>query len=63
MQTSDGERVAWPVKGWCRSVGISPAYFYELVNAGKIRTAKLGGKRLVLTNPREFVERHAEKAA
>lgn len=60
MQTVNSDPVAWTVKIWCHSVGISPAYLYELVNAGKIRTAKIGGKRLVLTNPRDFVEAHAE---
>jgi predicted site-specific integrase-resolvase len=61
MQTVNSEPVAWPVKVWCNAIGVSPAYFYELLNAGKIRTAKVGGKRLVLTNPRDFVEAHADK--
>ena len=59
----DRGRVAWSPRDWCRAVSVSPAHLYELIQAGKVRSAKVGGKRLVITSPRDFVERHAEKAA
>lgn len=62
-QTSETKRAAHSVKEWCFKVSISTAYFYELKNKGLIDTAKVFGKVLVLTDPREFVEQFREKAA
>ena len=63
MQDTETKRAAHSVKEWCRQVSISIAYFYELKNKGLIDTAKVFGKTLVLTDPREFVERFREKVA
>ena len=57
------KRAGYTVKNWCHQVSISTAYFYELKNKGLIDTAKVFGKVLVLTDPREFVEQFREKAA
>lgn len=57
------KRAAYSVKSWCEQVSISSAYFYELKNKGLIDTAKVFGKVLVLTDPREFVESFREKVA
>ena len=39
--------LAYHVKPFCRSVGISPATFYKYVGLGKIRVIKIGGRTLV----------------
>ena len=35
---------------------LSPAYCYELLAAGKIEAVKIGGKRLIVTAPRDFLK-------
>jgi hypothetical protein len=49
-------QVAWSVKSWCADTDLSPAYCYELIQAGTIDSCKIGGKRLITTPPRDFVE-------
>jgi excisionase family DNA binding protein len=56
------EKVAWTVKTFCQAVEISNAYCYELLNAGTIQSVKVGGKRLIVTSPREFIASLAEAA-
>jgi predicted site-specific integrase-resolvase len=41
------ERTAWPLRHWCKRVGIAPATIYPEIYAGRLRTAKLGGRRIV----------------
>jgi hypothetical protein len=56
LQTpSKPEQVAWSVRNWCAATDLSPAYCYELLAAGKIQSVKVGGKRLIVTPPREFL--------
>ncbi|MEI8396504.1 MAG: hypothetical protein WCF85_17360 [Rhodospirillaceae bacterium] len=61
--TDTTKRASYSVKHWCQQVSISPAFFYELKNKGLIDTAKIFGKVLVLTDPREFVESFREKVS
>jgi hypothetical protein len=56
------EQVAWSVKRWCAAVDISPAYFYELLAAGRVKAVRLGGKRLVVTPPAAFLASLADAA-
>ena len=60
--TETAKRAGYTIKDWCYTISISAAYFYELKNKGLIDTAKIFGKVIVLTDPREFVERFREKA-
>jgi hypothetical protein len=48
-------QVAWSVKSWCADTDTSPAYVYELLAAKKIDSVKLGGKRLIVTKPADFI--------
>lgn len=52
------ERAGYSIKEFCRQCSISPAYFYELKKARPdlIDTVKIGGKAIVLTAPRSFLE-------
>jgi len=52
------EQLAWSVKNFCDATDLSPAYIYELLGAGKLESVKIGGKRLIVTPPREFIDRH-----
>ena len=55
-------RAGWPINTWRQEAGgFSRAFTYELINDGKIETAKVGGRRVVLTSPRDFLHRHLER--
>jgi hypothetical protein len=61
---ADDPRVGWKIKAWCQEVGgISRATAYRLMDGGEIRTTKIGSVRIILTPPRDFLERHATDAA
>jgi len=57
------ERYAWTVKDWGASVSISRASVYELIAAGAIDTTKFGGKRLITTDPRDWLASLKSEAA
>ena len=51
-----------PINSFCNGVGIGRTRFYEDLHAGRIRTVKIGRKRLVLIGEREaYLERMADK--
>ena len=56
-------QVAWSVKEFTRAASIGPTTFYAQVKEGRIKTAKLGAKTLVLTSPREFIDTIVAEAA
>ena len=47
MGSVEANRLAFQVKPFCKSIGISRTKFYELVRNGKIKTIVIGGRRLV----------------
>lgn len=57
------EQVAWGVRSWAASTDLSPAFVYELLAAGKLDSVKVGGKRLILTSPRDFLASLGDEAA
>ncbi len=46
IRTTD--KLALRVNEACIAIGISRSTFYKLVDAGKLRTTKVGGRRVVL---------------
>jgi hypothetical protein len=54
------EPASWRIPAWLHDVPISRSRFYELKNAGKIKTVKVGASTLVITSPREFLAAQAE---
>lgn len=58
------ERLAVPVPEACTRLGIGRTLFYELVNAGEVRTFKVGARTLVPVRDLEaFVERKLQEVA
>jgi excisionase family DNA binding protein len=41
------DTAAYRVSDFCKSVGLGKTKFYELLQAGKIKTITIGGRRLV----------------
>ena len=63
LQRPNPNKAGWSVKNWCADTDLSPAYTYELINAKKIESVKVGGKRLIITPPRDFLLSIASEAA
>lgn len=47
---SSPQRLAIGVRDFCRSFGVSRSFFYEQVRAGKIKTVRIAGRRLIPTS-------------
>lgn len=63
-QTEDAEPTAWRINPWRRQVAnMSRTKFYEERDAGRIQTVKLGSATLVVTSPRQYIERLMGQAA
>jgi excisionase family DNA binding protein len=48
-------KVAWTVTEWRQAVGLSRAYTYELLAAGRIEAVKAGARRLIVTPPAAYI--------
>lgn len=59
MQNGE-ERAGWRVNEWAELVGIARRQVYRLIQAGDLKTAKVGDSRIILESPREFLERHID---
>ena len=52
----------WGVNTWREAVGgLSRDTVYKLIQRGQIDTAKVGGRRIILTPPREFLDRYRSR--
>jgi hypothetical protein len=54
------EKFGWRVPEWAKSVGLSRAYVYELMNEGLIRSVKSGAARIITTHPQDYLSSLAE---
>ena len=45
----------WTVTEWRHEVGISPAFTWRLIRDDRVRSVKLGKRRLITTPPAEFL--------
>jgi excisionase family DNA binding protein len=56
------DRFGWPVNDWADATGVSRASVYNLLAQNKIESVKFGGKRLITTHPKDFLESLKEVA-
>ena len=56
------ERYGWSINDWSRAAGISRSSIYELIAEQKVETTKFGGKRIILTHPRDWLRSLSEAA-
>lgn len=55
-------QLAYFVEPWRKKVGgISRSLVYELIAAGEIETAKIAGRRVIVTQPNDFVQSRIER--
>jgi len=53
-------RSGWSCKDWQQATGISHSSVYELLKAGEINSVKFRGKRLITTQPQDFLDSLSE---
>jgi hypothetical protein len=44
------------VRNWRKALDLSESYTYELISNKRVRSVKVGGKRLILTSPSDFID-------
>jgi excisionase family DNA binding protein len=47
---NDGKKLAYSVEEACQALGIGPVLMYDLINAGRIHSVKVGARRLIPTS-------------
>lgn len=47
------------LSSWCKAIGCTRAFIYELPPEKQPRTVKIGRRRFVIETPREYLERMA----
>jgi hypothetical protein len=55
--------VAWRINPWLKAVPLSRSQINEYIADGTIRSVRIGGARLLLDSPEDFVARFAKPAA
>jgi excisionase family DNA binding protein len=56
LPLSDDMKVAWGINEWAHALGVSRSYVTSLIAANKIKSVKLGYKRLITTSPADFIK-------
>jgi excisionase family DNA binding protein len=62
-QQSMAAKAGWRINEWCRAVGVSRSFTYELIAERKIKSVALGKARIITTSPIEFLSILAEQQA
>ena len=64
MMADDVQRIAWKVRDYERAIGFGRAQIWKWIASGELETVKIGGSRVIVTRPEDFINRHrAQKAA
>jgi excisionase family DNA binding protein len=56
LPISDEHKVAWGIPEWAHALGVSRSYVTSLISKDKIKSVKLGYKRLITTSPADFIK-------
>lgn len=63
MQTPE-ERAGYTIPEWCRLTGLGRTKAYQLMAAGEIEAVSVGRRRIIVTQPVDFLRRFvAERSA
>lgn len=58
---SENKQVGWRINDWRERVGgFSRATIYNWIAEGRLETAKVGGARVILTRPQDFLARNRD---
>lgn len=56
------EKYGWRVNEWAAAVGSSRSRVCEWIADGTVKSVRMGGSRVILTHPRDFLEALAQNA-
>ena len=60
-------KVGWRITPWSAAVGCQRSFTNKLIKERKVQSVRLGGMRIIVTPPREFLEslidQQADRAA
>lgn len=48
-------KVGWSIDEWCQDSGLGRSTTYILLKRGEITSAKVGARRVITTNPAEYL--------
>jgi predicted DNA-binding transcriptional regulator AlpA len=57
MRNTNPDKCGWRVNEWATDVGLGRAFVYQLMNQGEIKSVKVGGARIIVTPPRDYLAR------
>lgn len=63
MTANSPTKAGWRPIEWAADAGISRAYCYRLLEAGTLRSVKIGAARVIITSPSEYLARLAAEQA
>lgn len=49
------ERAAWTVEEWASATTISRSTIYRMISVDSIRSVRVGGRRLIITAPTDYL--------
>jgi excisionase family DNA binding protein len=55
MNSTSIDRAAWRIADWCAATGLGRTTVFDLISAGRIKSIKIGARRLITTSPNEFI--------
>lgn len=51
----NADKVGWRVSEWADDVGLGRAFTYQLISEGRIKSVKVGGARIIVTPPADYL--------
>jgi hypothetical protein len=53
------EKAGWTVDQWKYATGLGHTTVYDLLKTGRIKSSKIGKRRIITTSPKEFLASEA----
>lgn len=63
QKETEPERLSYTVQGFCEATGLGTSKTYQLIAEGRLRTVKVGKRRLILAESVRALLREAADAA
>ena len=59
----ENTKVGWRPKEWQNATSFKHSFVAELIRGKKIQSKKIGGARVILTSPQDFLARHVDESS
>jgi len=54
------DKVGWRVNEWADAMGLGRAFTYQLIQEGKLKSVRVGGARIIVTAPADYLKSCAD---